>query len=247
MSKSEANEKYKKELEIYKKKTWPEYPTSVVFGSSPGNIGNEIHRYLNTEISSTEYSYMDFNLPKMPEDFCRYDAFVFNNAVNHLDWIENWSEGDIVNVVQNSLTATMVAISKIAKGRLNSKHRTKIVVIGSMAHKAVLNGSAPYCAAKAGLMHFVRCAAYELAPKGFEIFCVNPSNVQNAPMSNATVLGLARYRNMTIDDAWKYWGNECPMGEFLTKGEIAELVTDLIVRDMKYLSGSAIDLIGGQR
>lgn len=246
-SKSEINAEYKAELSAHKSKTWSSNPRAFVFGYKPDNIGGEIHKRLSGLIECDFSDYLYINLPQLPDYIYDYDAFVFNNAVNHLDWIENWNDDLIDYVISNTLTATMKSVAKIAAVRLKTDKRTKIVIIGSMAHKSVLNGSAPYCAAKAGLQHFVRCVAYELAPKGIEVFCVNPTNVQDSPMSEATIVGLAKYRNISYEEAKAYWGNECPMGEFLTKGEIAEIVDDLICNDRRYLSGSAIDLIGGQR
>lgn len=247
MSKEAANLEYRKKLEKYKYKVWPNEPNVAVFGVNSDNIGGRIYECLAPACKADAYDVFQVRLPDLPRNVDEYDAFVFNNGLNHLDWLEDWSEEMIDSVIHSCMTSTILAISAIAKIRMNNRNRTKIVVIGSMAHSKVLNGSAAYCAAKAGLMHFVRCAAYELAPKGFEVFCVNPSNVQDSPMSEATIAGLARYRHLSLDDARAYWGAECPMGEFLTKDEIADIVAELILGDRKYLSGTAIDLIGGQR
>lgn len=246
-SKQEAVAAYKDEIAWMRDKTFAEDPRVTIFGVGENNIGEAIGKHLlRHDLLATTYTEEEIKLPFF-QSILDADVYVFNNGVNHLDWIENWPEDEIENVVMNCLTATMRAVQLIAKRRMNSQNKTKIIFIGSMAHKAVLNGSAPYCAAKAGLMHFARCIAYELAPKGFEVYTINPSNVQDAPMSEATIQGLKRYRNLSDEVARAYWGAECPMGEFLTKTEIAETVLDLIQNDRKYLSGAAIDLIGGQR
>lgn len=246
MSKQKANIDYKEEIKGLSNKHWPDDARIAIFGCATGNIGSEIES--RAMLQCHGFTIDQVNLPDLEGlDESSYDGFVFVNSINHLDWIEDWSSEKIDEVVINSMTVTMKAISQIAKARMHSPRRTKIVVIGSMAHKAVLNGSAPYCAAKAGIQHFIRCVAYELAPKGFEVFCVNPSNVQGAPMSLKTIEGLARYRNLKMKDAQAYWGAECPMGSFLSMEEVSDVVWDLLVKNRRYLSGSAIDLIGGQR
>ena len=249
-TKSEVSSQYReKALAIGRAKIWnPNFETAV-FGCREGNIGESIHKKLKS-LDHLSYAFTEktLNLPCSDEDFLKqYDCFVFNNGMTHLDWIENQTEDLIDEVITKSLTASIKTMSAIARARMHSSFRTKVVFIGSMAHSRVLNASAPYCAAKAGLQHFVRCISYELAPKGFEIFCINPSNVQNSPMSEETIQGLIRYRGLSREGAEAYWGAECPMGDFLTKGEISDIVSELLSTNKKYLSGSQIDLIGGQR
>ena len=76
---------------------------------------------------------------------------------------------------------------------------------------------------------------------------INPSNVEGAPMSEATIEGLARYRNMSMAEARKYWGAVCPKERFLNTQDICHVVDFLLSGRAEYLSGSAIDLKGGQR
>lgn len=244
-TKTEINAEYADHLKQFADKRWSALPKVLIVGCDDDNIGKAISEYFCLPMVVRTKDELD--LPQYDFDWSPYDAVIFNNGETHLDWIEDQSAEKIFSVITNSLVSTMISISQIAKQRMYSNYKTKIVVIGSMAHCKVLNGSAPYCAAKAGLQHFIRCTAYELAPKGFELFCVNPSNVHDSPMSYETIDQLRMYRNLSLKEAQAYWANECPMGSFLTKDEIAIIVHDLITSDKKYLSGSAIDLIGGQR
>jgi NAD(P)-dependent dehydrogenase (short-subunit alcohol dehydrogenase family) len=152
-----------------------------------------------------------------------------------------------MSVVENSLTSQMILLKKYVERTINKPYIKTVIFIGSMAHQSVLNGSSPYCAAKAGLNHFVRCTAWELAPKGFRIFIVNPSNVQDAPMSEKTIKDLMRYRNLDREQAESYWSDSCPLGSFLTKNEIAEICYNLTKDEFKYLCGQPINLSGGNR
>jgi ketoreductase len=116
-----------------------------------------------------------------------------------------------------------------------------------MAYKAVLNGSSPYCAAKAGLAHFARCLAWELAPKAFDVFCVHPSNTKGTPMTEETIKGLMRYRGLDRKEAEAYWGAVLPKWQWLLPENIADLVSFLVSGKAEYLSGANLDMAGGQR
>jgi NAD(P)-dependent dehydrogenase (short-subunit alcohol dehydrogenase family) len=222
----------------------------VILGAAEGNIGEAIYDRLTEEyIGVTQYREDEMKLSEHLGFtwWGDFNTFIFNNGYTHLDWIEDQSHGEIYKVVNNCLTVTMAAVADLVKATINNKELKTIIFIGSMAHNHVLNGSAPYCAAKAGLNMFAKCIAYELAPKGYVVYCINPSNVTDAPMTEKTIEGLMRYRGMSLGDAIKYWSSECPMGEFLTKQEIAEVVATLLNPDMRYMSGCSIDLAGGGR
>lgn len=175
------------------------------------------------------------------------DTIVFNNGYTWLDWIEDQPFQKIGQVLHDTLYASMVGASDFVKATLGTPHRKYIVFIGSMAYNHVLNGSAPYCAAKAGLAQFAKCLAYELAPKGYCVFVVHPSNVEGGPMSQDTIQGLMRYRHLSREQAEEYWRAEAPMGRFLTKDEIAATVCDLVDGHHDYMNGAQIELAMGGR
>jgi len=217
------------------------------------NIGNAIQQNLfereDDSLVGLFYQESDRDIINNTDFFCdpSADILVLANGFTHLDWIENQPEDKIQKVISDCLTASIIATKRFVEATINSPHKKYIVYIGSMAYKGVLNGSSPYCAAKAGLSHFMKCVAWELAPKGYNVFCVNPSNTENTPMAEATIQGLMRYRNITEEEARKYWASCLPKDKWLQKEEIAEVVAFLISGKADYLSGSNIDLAGGQR
>lgn len=176
-----------------------------------------------------------------------FNSLVMCHGVTHLDWIEDVSDEIVKSIVDVNLYGSIRTINSFVRQTINSLTRKKIIVIGSMAYNRVLNASAAYCASKAGLAHYVRCAAWELAPKGYDVFCIHPSNVVDAPMSEDTIEGIMRYRNISRSDAEAYWGAVLPKNSFLTKDEISELTAFLLEGKTEYLSGTQIDLAGGQR
>ena len=112
----------------------------------------------------------------------------------------------------------------------------------------MLNGSAPYCAAKAGIGHLVECLGYELTPKGYDVFGIHPSNVANTPMTEATVQGLIDYRGLSREQAWEYWGSGKLTRQWLAKQDISSLIVNMMKSESSiYQSGSNIELKAGQR
>lgn len=227
-----------------------------VFGVSEGNIGETICKsldYVDVNDKCGGLTYSKNILSKMSDidiDWVakNFDIFIFCNGEIHLDWIENQPPEKIASVVNNNLTETILFTTKLSQRLIKKETKSKIIFIGSMAHNQILNGCAPYCAAKAGLAHFTRCCAYELYPKGVEVLCIHPASVQDTPTAKAVIEGLKRYRSLIGGSAAEfYWQDGLPTGLHLSKDEIAEVIKRLVPFNVPYLSGSNIELAGGER
>jgi NAD(P)-dependent dehydrogenase (short-subunit alcohol dehydrogenase family) len=175
------------------------------------------------------------------------DTLVLCNGYTYMDWIEEYPATEMRRVLDCSLLGSMVATSEFVQDTINDPHHKHIVYIGSMAAKGVLNASAPYCAAKAGLQHFAKCMGWELTPKGYSVFVVNPSNTEGTPMTERTILHIMRYRGIDRAAAEAYWASINLKTEWLLPPNIAATVRYLVSGAAAYQSGTAIDLSGGQR
>jgi NAD(P)-dependent dehydrogenase (short-subunit alcohol dehydrogenase family) len=175
------------------------------------------------------------------------DTLILANGTTHMDWIEDYPVRRVEEVVLDSLVGSMIATSQFVDATLEDQHLKYIVYIGSMAYRSVLNASAPYCAAKAGLNHFARCMGWELTPKGYRVFVVHPSNTEGTPMSEETIQHIMRYRELDRQAAEAYWASINLMPEWLHPEDIARTVGHLVSGNCDYQSGTAIELSGGQR
>lgn len=235
-----------------------EVRSALIVGCREGNIGEAIYNELS-EIGFAKVHSRDTNATKLPFDvnndgdlnslrWKSYDTLILANGETNLEWIEDQPLSRIQSVIDNKLTGSIKAVSQFAKANLDVQDIKNIVLIGSMAHKSVLNASAPYCAACAGLNHFVRCAAWELAPKGFRVFIVNPSNTEGTPMTEETINGIMRYRGIERAQAEEYWSAVRAIPEWLTREDIAKLVGRLVTKEeMRWLAGVPLDLGAGIR
>jgi NAD(P)-dependent dehydrogenase (short-subunit alcohol dehydrogenase family) len=235
--------------------TYPDIRQAAVFGVDENNIGEAIANHMLEDQSFQivdRFNKQTLNLLIRQDRFsCRwqdYDTVVFANGNTNLNWIEDQDDDMISRVVNDKLTATILGVRRFVLETLDMPWIKNIVLIGSMAHRSVLNGSAPYCAACAGLAHFARCIAWELAPKGYKVFILNPSNVEGTPMTEATIQGLMNYRDLDREQAEEYWGAVRALPRWLQTENIAGIVRDLVTNpNYEWLSGVPLDLGGGLR
>lgn len=176
-----------------------------------------------------------------------YSALVCSHGRMWLDWIGEVPPGKIEEVISTNLTGTLELVNDFVAHTLNLPWRKQIVLIGSMAHRKVLNGSVAYCASKAGLAMAVQALAWELAPKGFDVFGIHPGNTSATPMAEETVSQLMRFRGLTRAKAEEYWATGLPRERWLSSQDISKLVKALVFGEHTYLSGANLELAGGQR
>jgi NAD(P)-dependent dehydrogenase (short-subunit alcohol dehydrogenase family) len=210
-----------------------------------GSIGAAIHFHLQRSEAQVFSLVCDVRFDRLWRDDC--DTLIMCHGVSHLDWFEEAPEEKVKEIIDVNLFGTYRMAAQFVQQTINSAVRKRIIIIGSMAHRMVLNGSAAYCASKAGLAMLVRCMAWELAPKGYDVYCIHPSNTLGTPMSFETIEGLQRYRGLTSEQAASYWNDSAIRESSLTVTEIAELVLFLLYSETGYLSGTQLELAGGQR
>jgi NAD(P)-dependent dehydrogenase (short-subunit alcohol dehydrogenase family) len=211
-----------------------------------GSIGEAIcNKLINADASVLTFM-EDVRTGTLPKDG-HYDTLIMCHGVSYLEWFEEAPEEKMWEIFGVNLAGSYRIAAQFVKQTIKSPVRKRIIMIGSMAHRMVLNGSASYCASKAGLAMLVRCMAWELAPKGYDVYCIHPSNTKGTPMSEETIAGLMRYRELSRDEATSYWNDSAIRNNSLTTDEIADLVSYLLFTSTGYLSGSQIELAGGQR
>jgi NAD(P)-dependent dehydrogenase (short-subunit alcohol dehydrogenase family) len=246
MSKEKIHNSYMEEMK--KKHGWkkhaPRQDTLIALtGSAKTNsIGEAIKLHLSSYI-------VEFNddVIKDEFDFQGYTELVMCHGHTFMNWIEDMSNKETKKIIDVNLYGSIRLIKQFVKDTITIPYRKRIISIGSMAYNHVLNGSAAYCASKAGLNHFIKCAAWELAPKGFDVYIIHPSNVRDTPMTNDTIKHLMRYRKLNELQARSYWASNNPRELFLSKKEIVQHIEYILFNDCSYLAGCSIELAGGQR
>lgn len=231
-------------LEQHGHKKFPKLPSVLMTGTErAGSIGEAIAR---------RFDFASSYIGDVTQDIDRrqlrgHDTLIMCHGEVHLDWFEDAPLDRVKAIFDVNLFGSYNMAQAFVQESIGLDVRKRIVMIGSMAHRAVLNGSSAYCASKAGLAHLARCMAWELAPKGYDVYCVHPSNTLGAPMSEATIIGLMRYRGLGREEAEAYWNDSPIRTNTLTPEDIAEVVKSLIDNKSGYMSGSQVELAGGLR
>lgn len=247
---NKAAEHLDKQRREHAHKKWSDVNVrAIVTGAlRKGSIGEGIVKMLEENKHTAVATTLDVRdmhgIPTLLKDF---NMLVCCHGVTHLDWFENFPLFKARTILDVNLYGTINVVQSFVQLTLPTNERKRIVLIGSMGYRSVLNGSAVYCASKAGLAMFGRCLAWELAPKGFDVFIIHPSNVADAPMSNDTINDLMRYRNLSKEEATNYWNDSPIRGQILNVKDIAGLVKFLCSQEAAYLSGAQLELAGGQR
>lgn len=236
-----------------------------VVGANPKtkNIGHEIAqaiRALDTWSSSVHEHSPSTNKKDGPDiDFSVGDNLVVATGMVHNENIIDVVEaGEDINsyVVESNLVLVMNTVAKFVHD-VHSRHgrgpriggsRRNIVILGSMAYRKPLTGMSAYCAAKAGLDMYAKCAAWELGPLGFDVFIVHPGSVEDTPMAQNMIDQMAEAKQIPVEEASEKWHTaSAGTNRLLQKTDIAQMVAWLVSGKAPMASGTSIEMNGGQR
>ncbi len=124
---------------------------------------------------------------------------------------------------------------------LFSKNGGSIVVMTSLAAHDRIGAPPAYAASKSGLVSLVKYAAPILIKQNIRINAVSPGNI---------FFEGGRWEELTEqnpEDTKKYLETEVPMRRFGTPEEIAEAVLFLCSEKSSFITGTVIQVDGGQR
>lgn len=232
---------------VHGSKLWISPVVALMSGDlRAGSIGEMIHRRIVRDGGQATSLRSDVR-DKEIVITRKYNTLIMCHGATYMNWFEDADMDKVQELFDVNVVGSFRLAQAFVRRTIDLPYRKKIIMIGSMAHKAILNGSAAYCASKAALAHLSRCMAWELAAKGFDVYCVHPSNVDGTPMAEETIQGLMAYRNISEEEARSYWSDNYIRGRSLSREEIADIVTYLLGNNSAFLSGSQIELGGGQR
>ena len=119
-----------------------------------------------------------------------------------------------------------------------------VVAIVSEASHTPMRGSIAYASSKAALAQAVRCAARELAPN-WRVNGVNPSVIDDTPMTNFVNKIIEKQRGWNTEEALKYELEKVPMGRRVTKAEVSQVVMSVLLGP-EFMTGSLVNITGGK-
>lgn len=163
---------------------------------------------------------------------------VLSHGRTSMGKFEKQSRDDIKNVIDTNVLGTIFACQEFVKATIDMPYRKSIFIIGSLGGSRVFTNSSVYCASKAAVAHLGRCMAWELTPKGFDVFVIEPGNVHGTPLS--------QYVMERMEDPDNFLTKTKRLS-IITPEEIADAILQIILHNMTWLSGEPIRLAGGER
>ncbi len=119
-----------------------------------------------------------------------------------------------------------------------------MVVVSSILARIGVAGYTGYCASKAGLLGLVRALALELAPREVQVNAVCPGWV-DTDMAWEGIDGMAAGLGTTRAEALAAAMADVPLGRMSRPEDVAGLVSWLLSRDARGVTGQALDMNNG--
>jgi len=162
----------------------------------------------------------------------RIDILVNNAGINAFGGVSELSPEDWQRVLDVDLTGCFNTIRMVLPG-MKKRRQGSIINIASVAAWNA-NSSAPYNAAKAGVLALTRTVAAEAGPDGVRCNAIAPGMI------------LTKW----VETHWKEIGGErmakdCPMRRGGQPEEVAAVTCFLASDDASYITGEAITVSGG--
>jgi NAD(P)-dependent dehydrogenase (short-subunit alcohol dehydrogenase family) len=225
----------------------------LIVGAAPGNIGSAIDAALGERIDTDAISIDGLaSIPTVQDIYeGNYRHLIISCGFMEIKPLAQMEAGMVGRIVTANLTTPLAIIRNFINATTTPQPDEEccVIVIGSYGHDHVLSNSAPYCAAKAGINHAIKCLAWDYTGQGYRFHCVNPHSVEDTPMTEKVIEQIKYTKGIvTTEAAVAYWKNSLQLPERLTRAEVGKTVAWLLLdAPTPHLSGTSIELYGGER
>ena len=225
----------------YRRGTWEELLERV------GEIEALGAKCMPVKCDVTDEREVDDMIEAVVKEFGRLDILVNNVGVGppksfgpllEID-APAWDEGIAVNIKGSHLCSRAAAKQMIKQGSGG-----KIINISSQAGKMPFPGLGVYCAAKAGLLHYTRVLALELAAHKINVNAVLPGTILTDQLKESFSRTAAKL-GLSFDDLMAA-APRIPWGRFQTPEDVAAAVAWFASSDSDYVTGECLLTTGGQ-
>lgn len=180
----------------------------------------------------------------------RLDAIVNAAGVNLLGPISSYTEEDFDKTIAVNLKSNFLLLQAYYNWFGNKDYDKNFLVVGSDTGMVAKTSTFAYGASKAGVHHFVRCAARELnkyhGGDEWNVTALAIGMVAGTPMDNKTVKDLTEQRGITEEEARNMLTANIPTGRGATPEEVAEWMYFLATKG-RYATGNIIRVDSGQQ
>ncbi|XP_063539065.1 3-oxoacyl-[acyl-carrier-protein] reductase FabG-like [Cydia strobilella] len=175
-------------------------------------------------------------IEKTVDHFGKLDVLVNNAGIIRKASVADSNSLKIYDEVMNTNMRSIVQLTSLAAPFLVAT-KGNIVNVSSVASTKLLEGLTAYCVSKAGLDHFTRCAALDLAASGVRVNSVNPGPVRTDLAENGDLMNLMM---PGAGDAawWEYMKTMTALNRVGEPEEIADVIAFLASDKARSITGS---------
>ena len=165
---------------------------------------------------------------------------VNNAGIARFGALDQTPDEDIAEMIDVNLRGAMLmtkyAIPELTKH--SSAGTSSILNIATSAAQNAIKNFSVYSAAKAGLVHFTRCMALELAESRIRVNCINPGVVET-PIFGTMMPQAA------VKAAMENFAKQTPLGRVGQPTDIAEAALFLSSPQAQWITGALLTVDGG--
>lgn len=174
------------------------------------------------------------------------DIIINNAGVNILQYIHLLDQHDIDEILDTNIKGYINVISSaVLMQKAGFIHLKKIINIGSVASRVPMTASLVYNASKAAVDMITKQCARELAPH-ISVYGVNPGKMEKTKMTEYVDNIVPKLRGWSAKKAKEYQLSAIPMRRYGHLTELYSLVSFLVNTAPEYMTGSIIEVAGGQ-
>lgn len=204
-------------------------------------------RCLAVQADSRDTSAVNGAVEQAIDQFGKIDILIVNHGLLSLSPVADMSDEVWDDVIGSDLTGVFKATRAVIPHMVAQKSG-RIVATASMAGRTGLPTVAHYCAAKWGVIGFVKSVAREVAAEGVTVNCVCPTNVDTDMIHNEAFYALFApgVDNPTREDVIPGFMslNAVPV-PWIESIDISNAMMFLASDEARYITGEALHVSAG--
>lgn len=181
----------------------------------------------------TKFNDCEHMTKQVIERYGQIDILVHNAGVTHDKALKNMSLNDWQEVLDANLNSSF-NISRHVLPHMIEKKYGRMIYISSINGRKGQIGQCNYAASKAALYGFVKSLARETALKGITVNSISPGYIETAMLKSLK------------PEVLEHIIADIPIGRLGQPEEIASMVNYLASDEAAFITGSNIDVNGGQ-
>ncbi|XP_063628291.1 uncharacterized oxidoreductase TM_0325-like [Cydia splendana] len=180
-------------------------------------------------------------IKKTVDHFGKLDVLVNNAGILKLASVADPDILKVFDEVMNTNLRSIVQLTSLAAPFLKATKGNVVNVSSVASTKVIAENYMSYCVSKAGVDHFTRCAALDLAASGVRVNSVNPGPVRTDISENAGLLPPG-----AGDIMWEYAKKLTALNRVGEPEEIADVIAFVASDTARSITGSIYVSDNGQ-